>query len=87
MPAFLGMRMDDGWDLDSVEVNGAAALPCVRATRPPDTHIMIGTGNSRYLLRTRMKHHNSMTSVIGNPRRQAHRPGPTDSRHIPAKVR
>ena len=35
--------------------------------KPPNTHIMIRTGNSQYRLRTRMKRHNSNTIDIGIP--------------------
>ena len=48
-------------------MNGATALPCVSTIKPPNTHIMISTGNSQYRLRTRMKRHNSNTIDIGIP--------------------
>jgi hypothetical protein len=48
-------------------MNGATALPCVSTIKPPNTHIMISTGNSQYRLRTRIKRHNSKTIDIGIP--------------------
>jgi hypothetical protein len=48
-------------------MNGATALPWVSTIKPPNTHIMISTGNSQYRLRTRMKRHNSITIDIGIP--------------------